>query len=153
MALKTFVKKRTRLSVLLKLDNTTVVAYINNQGGTVSKKLVSLTQDLWMWYLERNILIQAQHLPGVQNCTADRESRSMKNRSDWKLSPKNLFQDQQSLWATGSGPVCIQTDPSVPTLLQLAAISICRGLRCLLAGLDNWQGGSQIPLGTSFLEC
>ena len=55
LVLKTFVKNRTTLSVLLKLDNTSAVAYINNQGGTVSKKLVSLARDLWMWCLERNI--------------------------------------------------------------------------------------------------
>ena len=76
LALKTFVKNKTKLSVLLKLDNTSAVAYINNQGGTVSKKLVTLTRDLWMWCLERNIHIQAQYLPGAQNCIADRESRS-----------------------------------------------------------------------------
>ena len=70
---------------MLKIDNTTAVAYINNHGGTVSRELVSLTRDLWMWCLERNIHIQAQHLPGVLNRTADWESRSMRDRSDWKL--------------------------------------------------------------------
>ena len=56
----------TRVSVLLRLDNTSAVAYINNQGGTIPKKLVSLTRDLWMWCLKRSIHIQAQHLPGIQ---------------------------------------------------------------------------------------
>ena len=51
----------------------------------MSKELVSLTRDLWMWCLERNIHIQAQYLPGIMNDVADRESRSMKDRSDWKL--------------------------------------------------------------------
>ena len=92
VALKTFVKNRTGVSVLLKVDNTTAVAYINNQGGTVSRDLVSLTRDLWMWCLERNIHIQAQHLPGVLNRTADAESRSMKDRSDWKLD-EQIFTD------------------------------------------------------------
>ena len=32
---------RTKLSARLKLDNTSVVAYINNQGGTISKSLFS----------------------------------------------------------------------------------------------------------------
>ena len=59
--------------------------YINNHGRTVSKELVSLTRDLWMWCLERNIHIQAQYLPGILNHSADMESRSMKDRSDWKL--------------------------------------------------------------------
>ena len=85
LALKTFVKHKTGISVLMKIDNTTAVAYINNQGGTVSMKLISLTQDLWMWCLERNIHIQAQYLLGVMNQTADRESRSMNDRSDWSL--------------------------------------------------------------------
>ena len=73
------------VSVLLKIDNTTAVVYINQGGGTVSKELVSLTRDLWMWYLKRNIHIQAQYLPGVMNCIADSESRSMRDHSDWKL--------------------------------------------------------------------
>ena len=85
LALKTFVKHKIGISVLMKIDNTTAVAYINNQGGTVSKELISLTRDLWMWCLERNIHIQAQYLPGVLNQAADRESRSMKDRSDWSL--------------------------------------------------------------------
>ena len=85
LALKTFVKHKTGISVLMKIDNTTAVAYINNQGETVSKELIYLTWDLWMWYLERNIHIQAQYLPGVMNQTADRESRSMKDKSDWSL--------------------------------------------------------------------
>ena len=85
LALKTFMKNKTGLLVLLKIDNTTAVAYINNQGGTVSKTLVTLTKELWMWCLERNIHIQAQLLPGVLNCRADMESRSLKDRSDWSL--------------------------------------------------------------------
>ena len=68
----------------LRIDNMTVVAYINNQGGTVSQELVHLT-DLWMWCLERYIHIHAEHLPGRLNIMADRESRSMKDRLDWKL--------------------------------------------------------------------
>ena len=85
LALKTFIKHKTGISVSMKIDNTTAVAYINNQGGTVSKELISLTRDLWMWCPERNIYIQAQYLPGVMNQAADRESRSMKDRSDWSL--------------------------------------------------------------------
>ena len=40
LAAQTFLKDKTRMSVLLRLDNTTAVAYINNLGGTVSKELV-----------------------------------------------------------------------------------------------------------------
>ena len=69
----------------------------HNSGGlhqqsknTVSKDLVTLTRDQWKWCLERNIHIQTQHLPGVLNHRADRESRCMKDRSNWKLD-RNKF--------------------------------------------------------------
>ena len=67
LAVHTFLKDKTRISVLLRLDITTAVAYINNLGGTVSKELVDLAKDLWMWCLKINIYITAQHLPCVQN--------------------------------------------------------------------------------------
>ena len=46
LAVKTFMKNKKGVSVQLKIDNTTAVAYINNHGGTMSKNLVSLTRDL-----------------------------------------------------------------------------------------------------------
>ena len=84
-ALQTFTKGKTSITVLLRLDNMSAVAYINNLGGTVSPKLVTLARDLWMWCLERNIHIIAQHLPGKLNQEADAESRSWRDRTDWKL--------------------------------------------------------------------
>lgn len=45
-AVKIFVKKLTQVSVLLCMDNTTVVAYINNREGTVSAELVALARNL-----------------------------------------------------------------------------------------------------------
>ena len=86
LALQTFAKNSTRVSILLRLDNSTAVAYINNLGGTVSRELILLTRSLWMWCLERNIQIVAQHLPGSTNKVADEESRTLRDRSDWMLS-------------------------------------------------------------------
>ena len=57
----------------------------------MSQELVLLAKNLWMWCLERNIHITAQHLPGELNVLADIESRKMMDRSDWKLSPA-IFQ-------------------------------------------------------------
>jgi len=60
------------------------------KGGTASPKLSQLTKDLWLWCMERNILIQAQHFPGVLNTITDEESRTWSDRSEWKLSPAVL---------------------------------------------------------------
>ena len=73
--------------VLLLLDNQTAVAYVNNLGGTVSTQATRLAKELWMWCLEREILLTAQHLPGKENVIADTESRVMRDRSDWMLNP------------------------------------------------------------------
>ena len=51
----------------------------------------------------------------------------------------NLPKNQQTLWATGSGPICVRTHQSVPPLLQLAARSICRGNKRIPPGLEDNQ--------------
>ena len=133
LATKTFAKSKTAISILLRIDSTMTVAYINNLGGTASKELVLLTRDLWMWCLERNFHITAVHLPGVMNTIADTESRVMRD-------------DQQSLWSTRSGLVCFQTICPVPTLLQLVARSIYTSNRYLPSGLGKHEVLCKSPL-------
>ena len=55
------------------------------QGGTRSPGLMELTLELWKWCLNRGIYIQAVHLPGIQNCLADKESRTCIDPNDWKI--------------------------------------------------------------------
>ena len=71
LAMKTFLKDHHGVSVLLQLGNYSAVAYINNLGGTVSLSLTSLAKSLWLWALERDIVLTAQHIAGVPNKVAD----------------------------------------------------------------------------------
>ena len=64
--LKAFCKNKTRLHVLLKLDNTTAVAYINKKGGTISASCNKLAKDIWNWAKGQDIWIIASHVPGVK---------------------------------------------------------------------------------------
>ena len=41
LALKTFLKGKSHVTVSLQLDNTTAIAYINNKGGTLSPQLMT----------------------------------------------------------------------------------------------------------------
>ena len=86
LAVKTFLKNHENKRVLLLLDNQTAVAYKNNLGGTVSTNAAKLV-ELWMWCLQRDILLTAQYLPGKENVRADTESRVMRDRCDWMLNP------------------------------------------------------------------
>ena len=88
LAIQAVLKNQSNLAVKLRLDNTTAVTYVNNQGGTRSPSLMLLTLELWNCCLQRNILITAEHLPGVSNILADRESRTFIDSSDWKLQPE-----------------------------------------------------------------
>ena len=62
-------------SILIRSDNTTVVAYINKQGGTTSKALCDLALELWAFCIHRNLCIHATHIAGVSNDRADELSR------------------------------------------------------------------------------
>ena len=62
-----------------------MVAYINNLRATVSSALTSLAKSLWLWALEKDIVITAQHILGVSNIVADLESRLERDQSDWML--------------------------------------------------------------------
>jgi hypothetical protein len=53
----------------------TVVTYINKEGGTRSSSLCKETVKLLKWCRERDILLQASHVPGVENVLADALSR------------------------------------------------------------------------------
>ena len=49
--------------VLIATDNTTVVAYINKQGGTHSNLLLQLVVDLFLWLQTQYITLRARHIP------------------------------------------------------------------------------------------
>lgn len=47
--LQTFVAKQTSLHILLLIDNSTTIAYINHKGGIHSKVLSDLSMEIWEW--------------------------------------------------------------------------------------------------------
>ena len=50
------------------------VAYINNFSGTKSVICNAIARDIWT-LADNDIWCTAVHLPGIDNITADRESR------------------------------------------------------------------------------
>ena len=87
LALKTFVKDKSRITISLQLDNTTAIAYINNKGGTRLPQLMTLALEMWDWCQTGDIFMIASHIPGRDNISADKESREFKDMSEWKLDP------------------------------------------------------------------
>ena len=78
-------RSSSNVSIGIKSDNTTVVAYINKQGGTASKILCDLAIELWEFCIHRNIFISASHISGESNVRADELSRRSNSEHSYFL--------------------------------------------------------------------
>ena len=99
LAVQQLVSHLSGHTVLLRLDNTAAVAYVNKQGGTKSFSLCWEAVQLWNFAIQNNIFLKAAHLPGLLNQWADSLSRRILPQLEWKLCPsvvRTLF----SLWDT-----------------------------------------------------
>ena len=70
-------------------DNTTVVAYIDKQGGTHSHLLLQLVENLFLWFQTQDITLRARHIPGCLNVIADHLSQpNQPIMTEWSLHPE-----------------------------------------------------------------
>ena len=70
-------------------DSSTVVAYVNKQGGTVSRALCLLASCLLRWTESFDIHLDAWYLPGQANVLADLLSRrGQVVGTEWSLHPQ-----------------------------------------------------------------
>ena len=97
LALQTFASAKQDIHILLLIDNSSTIAYINHKGGTHSQTLSDLAVEIWKWCITRKIMIHAEHIPGVHNVVADAESRKAIEPSDWRLE-KRVFGRLQEVW-------------------------------------------------------
>ena len=130
LAVRTFAKDKSSILILLLVDNTTAVSYINHLGGTVSPLAMKLVKNLCTWCMERNIMLKAQHLPGIENTIADRESRTLRDMADWMLNPL-LFKKIQTLHGHSDNRlVCISSNDTIAPIFQLETRSPGSCNRC-----------------------
>lgn len=93
MALKTFCKNETsNCSILLRVDNTTAISYVNRMGGVQYSHLNDLSRAIWQWCEERNIWLFASYINSKDNHEADEESRRINPDIEWELSNKAFGQ-------------------------------------------------------------
>ena len=93
LALKQFKALCTGKVVLIATDNTTVVAYINKQGGMRSSTLCALLWRLLTWCNNNQVILKARHIPGRLNVIADKLSRLGQTiQTEWSLH-QGVFQE------------------------------------------------------------
>ena len=92
LGLKAFCADMHDSHILIRIDNTTAVAYLNNMGGIKSKDCDEMAMEIWEWCANRNIWITAEHLPGRLNTVADCMSRKFNEKKEWMLD-KQAFEN------------------------------------------------------------
>lgn len=85
LGLKFFAREKYNTNILLRVDNTTAVSYINRMGGVQFPHLNDLTRNIWQWCEERNIWIFASYINTKDNKEADQESRRANPDIEWQL--------------------------------------------------------------------
>ncbi|CAM4662369.1 unnamed protein product [Leuciscus chuanchicus] len=87
-ALRSFITDLRGHLVLVHTDNTSVVAYINHQGGLRSRPLSNLARHILLWSQGKLLSLRAAYIPGVQNIGADTLSRQGPRPGEWRLHPE-----------------------------------------------------------------
>lgn len=112
-ALKIFAKDFYNCQILLRVDNTTAVSYINRMGGIQYPHLTKVTKDIWQWCETRKIFVVASYIKSSENVNADRESRRLHPDTEWEVSEtgfqkiiNNFTVPQIDLFATRNNKKC-----------------------------------------------
>ena len=71
--------------VMIMVDNTTAESIIREMGTSHSAKLNHLVKQIWQWCESQKIWITMAHIPEVENCQADFQSRSFNWGTEWCL--------------------------------------------------------------------
>lgn len=113
MSLKTITRDMKNCAILLRIDNTTALCYINRMGGIQFPHLNVLSRQIWQWCEERNITIFGSYINSKDNKEADFESRRRNPDTEWGLSEKafekivaELGQPEIDLFASRTNAKC-----------------------------------------------
>ena len=79
--LKSFAKDLKSINILLRIDNSTTITYINRMGGIQSEILSKMSKNIWEWCETRNIWLYASYIPSKDNSIADFESRRLEPKT------------------------------------------------------------------------
>ena len=81
-SLKSFSKDLFNARVLLRLDNTTAISYINRMGGVQFPHLNAIALDIWQYCESKKLTVFASYIRSADNSVADAESRARGRRQN-----------------------------------------------------------------------
>ncbi|XP_043484810.1 uncharacterized protein LOC122512807 [Leptopilina heterotoma] len=84
-SLKSLASDHSSCQILMRIDNTTAISYINRMGGVQFSNLQDITKQIWQWCEKRDIWIFASYIKSKDNVVADKESRVLPPETEWEL--------------------------------------------------------------------
>ena len=117
--------------------STTVIFYINKQGGTHSPNLCVELWEILHWCLEHDIVIRVHHIPGRVNILADCLSRLDRPlKTEWALDQSVAYSIFQMLYYLNVDLFATQFNHKVPLYVSPVSGQSCLSDRCIVNELE-----------------
>ena len=112
--------------MLVAADSSTVVAYINKQGGTHSAEICTLLWKIITFCHHYQIILKARHIPGCLDVMADLQFRLNQVQSaEWSLHPQ-----VSKVVHSSCRPICHSSEPQSSAVCISSPRPKCLGHRC-----------------------
>ena len=117
LALKEFGYLCAGWIVLVATDNTTVVSYINKEGGMRSGPLCDLLWRILTWCTRHQVTLKARHIPGRLNVVADKLSRLGQTiQTEWSLLPEVFSGDMLQVAPARHRSICHKVQQQITSV-------------------------------------
>ena len=90
-ALEQIAPFESNMNILLRVDNTTAISYINKMGGVQLLNYIELSRTIWQWAEQRNIFLFASYIQSKDNKEADYLSRIQNPDTEYSLSNEAFY--------------------------------------------------------------
>ena len=126
--------------VALFSDNTSAVAYLRNQGGTISQNLNQEAQEILRWSENHGVVLRPQFLLGSQNVIADSLSRPNQIQgAEWTLC-QEVVDMLIKRWPATIDLFATSLNYRLPVYFAPLQDPMSAGTDSLLQNWDNLQG-------------
>ena len=126
--------------ILVKSDNSTVVTYLNKEGGTRSPHLCMLTWRILQWCLQNKVAVRATHIAGIRNTIADHLSRRQVIPTEWTLN-RGVVQHIFNLTGTPNIDLfASDLNHQLPVFCSWTPSSQALAIDAFSVQWDNWFG-------------
>lgn len=95
--LKCFASEVRSYELLLRIDNTTAISYVNRMGSVQFPKLSELCRQIWEWCEARDLWVFASYVKSKENVHADAESRTISADTEWELNDHAFSRIEKAL--------------------------------------------------------